>query len=182
MGDRWLTEKKSETNMVPINIGNPNFNSSAYRKDNVFWKSGFAPKEFYDKDDKDEYGKPLVSKLVEKGIYAKGNCTWYAKGRLYELGYTNTPFSKNAKDWDQQAQNANMTINREPQIGCIAQSDTMNKGYGHVAIVEAINNDGSIIVTESSYAPGNKNGWDFRYRSQKYSKSDFKNYIHVPRK
>lgn len=156
-------------NQMPV-VSNlhPDFTLPAYRANNPFWNSGYAPKEV----------APPKPKLDN----AKGNCTWYANGRLRELGY-NVPsncFTHDAKTWVRDAKNNHIVVDQTPQVGSIAQSDTMNKNYGHVAVVEAVHNDGTILISESSYAPGTKD-WDFLYNTRTVNKSIFTNYIHVPR-
>lgn len=53
-----------------------------------------------------------------------------------------------------------------PQVGAVAQWES--GGYGHVAFVEQVNADGSIVISESSYVsnnPGN-NPANFLYRTR----------------
>jgi len=166
IGDRWLTEI---TRTVSSNLS-PDWNSSVYRADNHFWSSGYAPKEFYPSGRSPHLGD------------AKGNCTWYAYGRLLELGYKKSDINAltgQANQWANQAKNSkeNFRVDQTPQLHSIAQSDTLN--YGHVAVVEAVNNDGTINISESSYCPNCKN-WNFLLNTREHiDKKVFTNYIHV---
>lgn len=148
-----------------------NFASSAYRASNLFWQAGYAPARFY-------IGSSKSSQLGS----ARGNCTWYAHGRLREAGFTIglNSMSGNAGTWATAARNAGITVNSTPAIGAIAQSTPNRAGYnqyGHVAVVERLNNDGTILISESSFAPGTS--WDFEYRTRTVASTHFNNYIHV---
>ena len=79
------------------------------------------------------------------GPYVAGQCTqwaWYKRQDLpSNLG--------NARTWATNASRAGFTVNRTPSAGAIFQ--TPNGTYGHVGYVEAVNEDGSIVVTEMNY-------------------------------
>lgn len=76
--------------------------------------------------------------------YAPGQCTqwaWYKRQDLPLLG--------NANAWARNAAAAGYVVNRTPSAGAIFQ--TTAGWYGHVGYVEAVNEDGSIVVTEMNY-------------------------------
>lgn len=83
------------------------------------------------------------------------NCVGYVVGRWLELGGpTLTPV--NAELFIQYAQKDGLTIEQTPSLGAVMvwQGGTTQQagdGAGHVAIVEVINPDGSIITSESGY-------------------------------
>ena len=77
--------------------------------------------------------------------YARGNCTAYAYDRRAELGLGIGARWGNATTWDRAAQAAGMVVNNSPSIGAIMQN---RGGYGHVAIVERIMDNGDIQVSE----------------------------------
>lgn len=85
--------------------------------------------------------------------YAFGNCTWYAYERRLQLGRPVGSFWGNAATWAMYAQAAGYTVNNTPAVGAVMQN---GGGYGHVAIVESVNSDGSITISEMNYA-GNFN-------------------------
>ena len=60
----------------------------------------------------------------------------------------------NANNWDDAAVRDGYVVNNRPTVGSILQSDAGY--YGHVAFVERVNGDGSILVSEMNYsaAPG----------------------------
>ncbi len=79
------------------------------------------------------------------GPYAAGQCTqwaWYKRQDLpSSLGNANT--------WAARAAAAGYTVDSVPVAGAIFQ--TTSGWYGHVGYVEAVNSDGSIVVTEMNY-------------------------------
>lgn len=85
--------------------------------------------------------------------YAFGNCTWYAYERRAQLGRPVGSFWGNAATWAMYAQAAGYVVNNTPAVGAVMQN---GGGYGHVAIVESVNSDGSITISEMNYA-GNFN-------------------------
>ena len=81
------------------------------------------------------------------------NCTGYAWGRCLELNGSSTLPATNASTW--YANSPNYEHGREPKLGAVI---CYNGGYyggaGHVAVVEQINDDGTILTSESNYSGG----------------------------
>ncbi|WP_392532731.1 DUF4214 domain-containing protein [Nostoc sp. C117] len=152
-------EARSKFSTINISV---DWNSSAYRQNNIFWKYGYAP---------DSVNPP--SHNLDSSL---GNCTWYANGRLQQLGYNATVLNKMngmAYEWDNQAANAGATISAKPQVGAIAQWES-----GHVAVVEQVNQDGTIVISESSYW---YNGKSYLYNTRTILASNPTCYILVPK-
>ena len=84
--------------------------------------------------------------------YAFGNCTWYAYERRAQLGRGIGSFWGNASTWAMNGAAAGFAVNKTPAPGAIMQNGGGYAGYGHVAIVESMNPDGSITVSEMNYA------------------------------
>jgi len=84
-----------------------------------------------------------------------GECTWYVWGRAYEiLGHWPNISKWYAKDF--YAYNLNTgayPYGNEPKLGAIACFAPNNHAYetGHVAIVEAVGGDGSVILSEYNF-------------------------------
>ena len=84
-----------------------------------------------------------------------GECTWYVWGRAYEiLGYRPNISNRYAKDF--YAYNLNSRAypyGNEPKLGAIACFAPHNHAHwtGHVAIVEAVGTDGSVILSEYNF-------------------------------
>lgn len=100
-------------------------------------------------------GNPYVTSASDEG-----NCTWYAWGRFWEcgepptrptnkLGYLNGMYI-NAEDW--YGLSDGYERGSTPKLGAvICYRDGVYSGDGHVAVVEQINSDGTIIISESGY-------------------------------
>lgn len=86
--------------------------------------------------------------------YGLPNCTCYAWGRFYEISGVrpnNLPLG-NGGDWYPSAVNAgHYKTGSVPALGAVACYSSTTGGVGHVAIVEAINNDGSFTISQSGY-------------------------------
>lgn len=91
--------------------------------------------------------------------YAYGYCTWYAYNRRVQLGLPVSGGWGNANTWDGRAASQGYTVNYTPSVGAIFQ--TKAGYYGHVGVVERVNSDGSIYVSEMNYK-----GWNVKsYRT-----------------
>lgn len=90
-----------------------------------------------------------------KSGYGLPNCTCYAWGRFYEISGSRPALSLgNAEDW--YGYSDGYKRGSVPKLGAVAcwrrgATGTGSDGAGHVAIVEAINDDGSIITSESGW-------------------------------
>ncbi len=100
----------------------PKEGNKYYYSDNIFYKSG--------------YGMP--------------NCTCYSWGRWYELlNYKPNLSIGNASDWYYYADGYERS--NTPSLGDIACFINDSKGIGHVAIVEKVYDNGSILTSNSDY-------------------------------
>lgn len=86
--------------------------------------------------------------------YAFGYCTYYAFNRRVQLGLPVANLWGNANTWDTSAARAGYLVNTIPSVGAIFQTDS--GPYGHVGIVERVNSDGSVFVSEMNYSGWNK--------------------------
>ncbi len=83
------------------------------------------------------------------------NCTWYAHGRMMQLGYC--PYALDsmrfsAYQWADDAARGAEVID-EPLVGSIAFWDSeasFGGSLGHVGVVEKVEADGSILISDSS--------------------------------
>ena len=80
-------------------------------------------------------------------------CVSWAGWRRYQLyvrGVVSRPVQPwgDANQWDEGARGAGFTVDNNPSIGAVAQTNA--GGYGHVAVVEAIKG-GNVIVSEMNY-------------------------------
>lgn len=89
--------------------------------------------------------------------YGLPNCTCYAWGRFWEISDTDHDYSNrpnlstgNAEDWWRY--NDGYERGQEPELGAvICFADGPFSGDGHVAVVEQINDDGSIVTSNSAW-------------------------------
>lgn len=88
------------------------------------------------------------------------NCVGYAHGRVLELLGKKAVNWKlpacNAEDWIDKAKSNGLKTGNTPKLGAVivyskGSKKNSSDGCGHVAVVEQINSDGSIIISESGY-------------------------------
>jgi prgK protein len=117
--------------------------------------------EIYDKY-KDKMLKPYTNKEVRPGegwegnAYALGNCTWYVYNRMKQFGKSIYPYMGNANEWSSTYYlTEGATLVDNPQAGDIVIFNTgvygSHPAYGHVAICEAVLEDGSFIISEMNF-------------------------------
>lgn len=100
-------------------------------------------------------GSPTV-----KGLNILANCVGYAAGRYNEIigaaCWKYLTYPPNAEDFYDTAIKEGLKVGQTPKLGAIivwAKGKTWDSsdGAGHVAVVEQINADGSIVTSESGY-------------------------------
>ena len=83
------------------------------------------------------------------GSYPQGQCTWYVYNRAYQLGIKFDSFMGNGGDW---ASKASYSVSHEPKLHTALSFVQGQAGsdptYGHVAFVEQVKDDGSILISE----------------------------------
>lgn len=87
--------------------------------------------------------------------YPYGQCTWWAYERRHQLGKFSGSHFGDAKSWVASAKALGYPVDNTPtQQGDILVFMPGQEGahgyYGHVAIVEQVNPDGSILISESN--------------------------------
>lgn len=93
------------------------------------------------------------------GLNTLPNCVGYAMGRFNEIGDYKTfkyKFDGDAESWFNYAKTIGLETGQEPKLGgimCWSVGIIGNHadGAGHVVVVEQINNDGSIITSDSGW-------------------------------
>ncbi|WP_155964042.1 phage tail tip lysozyme [Streptococcus ruminantium] len=98
-----------------------------------------------------------VTKTASGSGYPVGQCTWYAYNRLVELGSITDlsggyGYLGNGQDWVRNLMTKGWKKQLKPVVGAVVSTmggfDGTPPAYGHVGIVEAINPDGSFLVSE----------------------------------
>ncbi|GAC1427101.1 MAG: hypothetical protein PVS3B3_22610 [Ktedonobacteraceae bacterium] len=87
-----------------------------------------------------------------------GQCTYWAAFRYHQLTGLWVPWLGNAADWAYNAPGYGWHVAYSPRMGSIivlAPGVQGSGGYGHVAIVESINADGSVNTSNFNWGYGN---------------------------
>ncbi len=82
--------------------------------------------------------------------YDFGYCTWHAANRRAQAGNPLPTNLGHAISWYSRAGAAGMAVGAEPRAGAVLWHANMG-GLGHVAYVESVNEDGSILVSDMNY-------------------------------
>ncbi|HZM64603.1 MAG TPA: LysM peptidoglycan-binding domain-containing protein, partial [Candidatus Saccharimonadales bacterium] len=90
--------------------------------------------------------RPFVAVFGSNG-YDAGWCTYYAAARRAQLGRAIPSNFGDAWTWDDRAAVAGYTVNRNPASGAVAVTSSTRRP-GHVAVVEVVNADGSVWISE----------------------------------
>lgn len=107
-------------------------------------------------------------------------CTSYAAWYLNVVQGTrfiNTrPGSGSAYNWPNLARDQGLTVSSSPKVGAVIswEAGSLTSGWGHVAVVEAVNGDGTIDVSEFNWirysysyrknvSPGDYGGYSYIY-------------------
>lgn len=84
--------------------------------------------------------------------YSFSQCTWWVYIRRHQLGLTAGSLMGNGNQWANTARSLGYTVSNTPMVGDVMVFAAGQEGsdgyYGHVAIVEAITTDGSVITSE----------------------------------
>jgi surface antigen len=101
--------------------------------------------------------------------YPKGQCTWWADQRYYDLTGYYVPWSDNADGWAADAQAAGWTVSSKPLVPSIIVLQPGVQGadptFGHVAVVESVNANGSVHCSTQNWngiTYPNTTTWDFQ--------------------
>lgn len=99
------------------------------------------------------YGvNPTLARSSVGNAYAFGNCTYWAYERRAQLGRPVGSFWGNAATWAMYASAAGYRVDHTPEVGAVAQWNAFSGDwigyYGHVGIVESVNSDGTITISE----------------------------------
>lgn len=84
--------------------------------------------------------------------YSFSQCTWWAYKRRQQLGLPVGSHFGNGRQWADSAKALGYWVDNTPRVGDImvfkAGQENASILYGHVAIVEQVNEDGSIVTSE----------------------------------
>ncbi|HXH26348.1 MAG TPA: LysM peptidoglycan-binding domain-containing protein, partial [Candidatus Acidoferrum sp.] len=110
--------------------------------------------------------------------YAYGYCTYYAYNRRAAIGRPIGGNWGNAATWAYYARQDGYRVDHSPEVGAVMQTEGGWGGYtyfGHVGVVENVNGDGTIRVSEMNATLG----WNaVDYRTIPANEVGLYNYIH----
>lgn len=119
------------------------------------------------------YSGAIVGQPTDKGCNVLANCVGYAAGRFNEIigqgRFVYFQYPPNAEDFYDTAISQGLKVGKEPKLGAIivwakGKTWTSSDGAGHVAVVEEINADGSIITSESGWGCASPFWTSHRYK------------------
>lgn len=118
-----------------------------------------AGNKYYITKAKGGWSTAIVGNPTDKDCNVLANCVGYAFGRFNEIiGDEKMSYLQpvNAENFYAVAQSQGLATGQEPKLGAVAvwqKGATLSSsdGAGHVAVVEVINEDGSIVTSESGY-------------------------------
>ena len=92
--------------------------------------------------------------LSPGSTYAHGQCTWWAAIRRAQIGKPVDGYMGNGGDWGTRARALGYDVGSSPRPGDaisfgrgVLSADTT---YGHIAVVEEVHEDGSILISEAN--------------------------------
>lgn len=106
----------------------------------------------------------ILGNPLQAGLNVLANCVGYAAARFNEIlnkgKWVYLQYPPNAEDFIDAARAQGLEITNTPSLGAIivwakGQTHYGADGAGHVAVVEQINSDGSIVTSESGYGCAN---------------------------
>lgn len=85
--------------------------------------------------------------------YGLPNCTCYAWGRFWEIGGSRPalPTSNGGEWWPDALASGAYQTGQVAQVGAVCCYEDLDGGAGHVAIVERINDDGTLLISQSAW-------------------------------
>jgi surface antigen len=150
-GDHLFNPFQPISNLVPGTGGNPTSLAQQDATASVTHQDGYDPGS----------GVTLAPGSASDH-FAFGQCTYYASLRYHQLTGLWVPWLGNAYQWAYEASAFGWVVSSKPHVPSILvlQPGVQDSGgYGHVAIFEAINADGSVSTSGWNwYGPGGK-GW-----------------------
>ncbi|MGM0165024.1 hypothetical protein IGI72_003804 [Enterococcus sp. DIV1059_2] len=86
------------------------------------------------------------------GSYPFGQCTFYVFNRMYQLNSKVDDYMGNGGFWGDSGRQKGFKVSSTPKVGTAMSIRPGDAGssplYGHVTVVEHINSDGSVLVSE----------------------------------
>lgn len=127
-------------------------------------------------------GYSIDKEITKEGYitqsYPYGECTWYVFNRAKEFGIQFDPYMGNGQDW---AHKSGYEVTNTPtKHSAVSFQGTQAGGhrlYGHVAFVEDVKDDGSILISECNFVKSGQGTGITDYRV--FSAEEAKNFYYV---
>ena len=132
-----------------------------------------AGNPYYNRIANGGYSGAIKGSPTDPGCDVLANCVGYAAGRFNEIigagKFVYFQHPPNAEDFYDLATQQGLKVGTQPKLGAIVcwakgKTHTSGDGAGHVAVIEDIKSDGSIITSESGYGCKNPFWTQHRYR------------------
>lgn len=132
-----------------------------------------AGNPYYNRIASGGYSGAIQGSPVCSGCDVLANCVGYAAGRFNEIigngKFVYFQYPPNAEDFYDAGIAAGLQVGTKPLPGAIAcwakgKTHTNSDGAGHVAVVEDVKSDGSIITSESGYGSASPFWTSHRYK------------------
>lgn len=132
-----------------------------------------AGNPYYNRIASGGYSGAIQGSPVCTGCDVLANCVGYAAGRFNEIigkgKFVYFQYPPNAEDFYDAGISAGLQVGMKPLQGAIAcwakgKTHTNSDGAGHVAVVEDVKSDGSIITSESGYGSASPFWVSHRYK------------------
>ncbi len=148
---------QSAFGLVQSNSGATNF----IQQQQAATATAITHQDGYDPSSQNSVGVVTLPTDGAGGAYrfAYGNCTYWANMRYHQLTGYWVPWLGNAWQWSYGASASGWIVSSTPHVPSIIVLQPYVEGasgYGHVAIVEQINSDGSVLTSNYNWA-GNWN-------------------------
>lgn len=106
--------------------------------------------------------KAIDTSNYTSATYPWGQCTWFVYNRAKELGISFDPYMGNGGDWQNKAGYTTTHTPTEHAAVSFSPGQADADGtYGHVAFVEQVKSDGTVLISESN-ASGGLGGVSYR--------------------
>ena len=127
-------------------------------------------------------GYSIDKEITKEGYitqsYPYGECTWYVFNRAKEFGIEFDPYMGNGQDW---AHKSGYEVTNTPtKHSAVSFQGTQAGGhrlYGHVAFVEDVKDDGSILISECNFVQSGQGTGITDYRV--FSAEEARNFYYV---
>lgn len=127
-------------------------------------------------------GYSIDKEITKEGYitqsYPYGECTWYVFNRAKEFGIQFDPYMGNGQDWAHKlGYEVSNTPTKHSAVSFQGRQAGGHPTYGHVAFVEDVKDDGSILISECNFVRSGQGTGITDYRV--FSADEAKNFYYV---